>query len=330
MRRRRSISLDRATSKGGAGLDKRAAEGIVKERPFATLAELDLVPFVGVNTCGALLRHACDVEGRCETTTACEAETFEQLPTRTSYDSHCEDSLLALVAARPTSNKDASVTDATARCEELPTTERRAFDWVASEFDTPPAEFADNFGEFSISTVGLDAEGDVALLHVIEEDSFTPFHVMLDGDALAMIWTTDGLSAGVDGSAAAPACPQTHPTSSASAPSPTTPCCAMRAKPSTRKIPRTVGEARAAGEELVNAAIVEHANAHDSADDTSVTADVATCESAVVVALTAEGAPAETYRVVDSTRGLGIAVLDTHRRGRHDDDRVRATGVTAS
>jgi hypothetical protein len=301
--------LDRATSNGGVGLDRRAAEGIVEDRPFATLAELDLVPFVGVMSCGALLRHACEVEGRCETTTSCQTDTFETRPARTAYDSHCEELLLAILASRPTENADESVTDPTTRCEDLPTTERRAFDWVATEFDTPPAEFAESFGEFSIVEIGFETDTDVALLHVIEENNFTPFHVMLDGDALAMIWTTDGLSAGVDWFCGGTGMPAEAPDEFCLGALTDDAALCDASAVEHEEIARTVEEARAAGEELVNAAIVEHANAHDLGDDASITADVAACESAVVVTLTTDGVAAETYRVVDSTRGLGITVL---------------------
>lgn len=57
--------LDDAVTSGGAGLDRRAAEGLVQGRPFATLAELDAVPYVGPHACRALARHACNVHERC-------------------------------------------------------------------------------------------------------------------------------------------------------------------------------------------------------------------------------------------------------------------------
>jgi len=301
--------LDRPTSDGGAGLDRRAAQNIVEERPFATLAELDLVPFVGVNTCGALLRHACDVQGRCDVA-ACEPDRFEPRPSRTAYDSGCEDVLLALLAARPTGTEEVLVTDATLRCEELPTTERRAFDWVAAEFDTPAAEFSDTFGEFSVIRVGVDGQNGVGLVHVIEQDSFTPFHVVLEDNALAAIWTTDGLSAGVDWFCGGHGEPAEAPdefclgalTDDAALCDPTA--------VDHVDVTRTVAEARTDTQDLVNAAIVEHAGEHQLADDASVEADVAACPpSAAVVKVASDGVATQTYRVVDSTRGLGVTVL---------------------
>ncbi len=305
-----AAELDRATKDGGAGLDRRAAENIVKARPFATLAELDEVPFVGVNTCGALLHHACDVQGRCTGGVGtCDPDAFEARPQRTEYDSTCEAVLLALVSSSPTENADTSVTDATARCAELGPAERQAFDWVATAFDTPVAEFSDAFGEFSVVRVGL-ADDDVGLVHVVEEDNFTPFHVVFAGEALAAIWTTDGLSAGVDWFCGGTGQPADAPdefclgalTDDAAL------CDAATATHET--ITRTVADARAEPETLVNAAIVEHAREHDLADAASIEADVASCsESVVIAALTTTGVPVQTYRVVDSTRGSGITVL---------------------
>ncbi len=50
--------LDRSASADGVGLDTRAANGIVATRPFATLAELDAVPFVGPKALEALYNYA--------------------------------------------------------------------------------------------------------------------------------------------------------------------------------------------------------------------------------------------------------------------------------
>lgn len=57
--------LDRGTDKGGAGLNKRAAENIVDARPIETLADLDAVAFVGIDSCTKLVTYACDVKGLC-------------------------------------------------------------------------------------------------------------------------------------------------------------------------------------------------------------------------------------------------------------------------
>ena len=163
---------------------------------------------------------------------------------------------------------------------------------------------------------------------MIEEDSFTPFHVMLDGDALAMIWTTDGLSAGVDWFCGGSGMPADAPDEFClGALTDDAVLCDASAADHT-EVTRTVAEARAAGEELVNAAIVEHANAHELADDASVTGDVATCEAAVVVDAH-DRRRARPRPTASSTARAGSAstVLDAHRRRRRDEHRLRATGV---
>lgn len=301
--------LDRSSGDGGVGLDRRAAQNIVAERPFATLAELDLVPFVGVMTCGALLHHACEIEARCAGAAMCEPDVFEPRPARTAYDSGCEDVLLALLAARPTGNVDAAVTDASKRCEELPMVERRAFDWVAGEFDAPAPEFSEAFGEFSIVRVGVDAERDVGLVHVIEEDSFTPFHVVLEGDALAAIWTTDGLSAGVDWFCGGRGEPADAPDEFCLGALTDDAALCDPASVEHVTVTRRVDEARGDTQDLTSAAIVEHAREHELADDASIEADLAACPSSAVVTLTTANVEPQTYRVVDSTRGLGVTVL---------------------
>jgi endonuclease/exonuclease/phosphatase family metal-dependent hydrolase len=57
--------LDDPRSRGGIGLDRRAAEGIVQARPIASLGELDSVPYVGTAACRALVQRACNDDGRC-------------------------------------------------------------------------------------------------------------------------------------------------------------------------------------------------------------------------------------------------------------------------
>ncbi len=58
-------TLDVSTSRGGAGLHRTAARGLVEGRPFANLAEVDDVPYVGPQACRALARFACNAQGRC-------------------------------------------------------------------------------------------------------------------------------------------------------------------------------------------------------------------------------------------------------------------------
>ncbi|MEM9195220.1 MAG: uracil-DNA glycosylase [Myxococcota bacterium] len=47
-------------------LDRRAAEGIVAQRPFSTLGDLDDVPWVGHRACTRLRDYACDVKRLCD------------------------------------------------------------------------------------------------------------------------------------------------------------------------------------------------------------------------------------------------------------------------
>lgn len=58
-------ALDDPSASGGAGLHRTAAEGLVHGRPFASLAEVDAVPYVGPHACRALARYACNVQERC-------------------------------------------------------------------------------------------------------------------------------------------------------------------------------------------------------------------------------------------------------------------------
>ncbi len=57
--------LDRGTDQGGAGLNRQAADNIVAARPIETLADLDAISFVGVDSCTKLVAYACDVKGLC-------------------------------------------------------------------------------------------------------------------------------------------------------------------------------------------------------------------------------------------------------------------------
>ncbi|HUS65752.1 MAG TPA: endonuclease/exonuclease/phosphatase family protein [Kofleriaceae bacterium] len=72
--------LDDARSDGGAGLQVDAARGIVEGRPFADLAAIDAVPFVGVRTCEALRAFACDVRHRCAPPLTVLSWNVEQFP----------------------------------------------------------------------------------------------------------------------------------------------------------------------------------------------------------------------------------------------------------
>jgi endonuclease/exonuclease/phosphatase family metal-dependent hydrolase len=72
--------LDDPVSTGNAGLNSNAAAGIIDARPFARLAELDAVPFVGASACGALRDFACEVRGLCEPPLVTLSWNVEQFP----------------------------------------------------------------------------------------------------------------------------------------------------------------------------------------------------------------------------------------------------------
>lgn len=301
--------LDRPVSEGGAGLDRRAAANIVDQRPFSSLEALDAVPFVGVSACSSLLAHACDAKGLCDEP-ACDAATFAPRPQRTGYDEGCEAILLSLLDAVPAGRDETIVDDATARCETLSPRQREAFDLVAAGFGTDPADFSDAFGELSVVAFAMTLGSGVELVHVIEENDFLPFHVVFAGDAVAAIWSSDGLSAGVDWYCGTGAEPAEEPeefcvgalTDDAAW------CDPASATPTTSST--TVADARADFTDLSAAAVVSYADAHGLGDDVEVEVDARACESrAAVVTLHAPSTDEETFRVVDSTRGLGRTVL---------------------
>jgi endonuclease/exonuclease/phosphatase family metal-dependent hydrolase len=72
--------LDDPVSTGNVGLNRTAAEGIVERRPFASLADLDAVPFVGLSACGALREFACEVRSLCERPLVTLSWNVEQFP----------------------------------------------------------------------------------------------------------------------------------------------------------------------------------------------------------------------------------------------------------
>ena len=72
--------LDDPVSTGNAGLNSNAAAGIIDGRPFASLGQLDAVPFVGLSACGALLDFACEVRGLCEAPLVTLSWNVEQFP----------------------------------------------------------------------------------------------------------------------------------------------------------------------------------------------------------------------------------------------------------
>jgi hypothetical protein len=302
--------LDRPVARGGAGLKSNAARNIVEMRPYGRLRDLDEVPFVGVVTCGALLTYACEVKDLCHAEPdACDPDAFPPRPVRTRYDAGCEAILLGVLASAPTDGERAVVTDAGGRCEELSRSQRAAFDAVAVDFGSPPATFSDDFGEFSVHSFAGEGDSDVQLVHVIEEDSFTPFHVVFAGDELAAVWNTDGLSAGVEWFCGADAGEAEEPDEfCVGALTDDAASCDLRDADHSAAT-MSVAEARES-ETLAAAAVLAHANAHALGDDAELDLEVDDCDgSAAHVSVAAPESPAATYHVVDSTRGLGRTVL---------------------
>jgi hypothetical protein len=287
--------LDRPVRDGGAGLNRIAAENIVAERPLETLEELDAVPFVGVSACESLRDYACDVEGLCKT---CDPETFPPRPARTSYDSGCEALLLDLLRSMPGSGERTTLVDAGGRCEQLTSVQLTAFDAVATSFGTLPGEFSEIFGEFSVEAFGTTPQ----LVHVIEEDNFVPFHVLFDGDALAAIWVSDGLSADTTWFCGGEGEPADEPDEFCVGA--LTDDAAWCAPAAMEPLAMTVGEARAMAT-LSAAAVVAFADTHGLPDEEEVELAAGVCNG-VAAFVEIDG---ETYHVVDSVRGLGLTTL---------------------
>jgi hypothetical protein len=308
--------LNDPVDEGGAGLYRNAARNIVDLRPFERLEDLDAVPFVGPATCNALLRQACEVEDRCDERD-CDPARFESRPARTRYDSECEAALLRLLDATPGPSDAVVLTDAANRCETLTPRQQQAFDLVAAEYGSTPEMFSSDFGEFSIEVFSTDADDEVVLVHVIEEQNFMPFHLVFQDDALAAVWSTDGLSAGAQwycGGAGEPAdAPEDFCigalTDSAAWCDPST---ATR-----REYAVAVGEAREDFIGLDAAAVVVYADDHGLGDDVEVAVQANSCgDQAAFVTVSADGGSQSTLHVVDSARGLGRTILTTTTEGR--------------
>jgi hypothetical protein len=181
--------LDTSTADGGAGLDRRAADGIVAERPFASLAELDAVPFVGPATCQALLRFACDARGLCST---CQADQPTPPPDTTTFDGVCPDLLFAIGAADVADQQDVGDIDIADRCQSLDELARLAFDIVASKSQAPLDELSG--GDFAIDVRRLAAsDHEIEIVDIDDFSGLLWYVVFADGRPI-VTWNSDGLS----------------------------------------------------------------------------------------------------------------------------------------
>lgn len=182
--------LDDPTSEGGAGLNRIAAENIVDERPFAALAELDGVHFVGIATCEALRDFACEVRDLC-VASSCDAEAFQPAPASTEFDQHCADAMVAVASADQTESSEIDV-DVANRCEQLDVDQRIAFDIAASEFGVPVADLADE--RFSLETRRIVAEGRPLTVFEVEDLHLgSRWWMVFESDEPLLMLTSDGL-----------------------------------------------------------------------------------------------------------------------------------------
>lgn len=182
--------LDAPTAKGGAGLDRRAADNIVAARPFDDLAQLDAVPFVGPATCQALRHFACDAQGLCAT---CQADTPTPPPSVTTFDGACPDLLLAIGQADVADSRSVDAVDVANRCTALDDLERRAFDIVATEMQTPLDELSGD--DFSMGARRLKAGGhDLQIVDIDDLNSGLLWYVVFAEGKPIVTWDSDGLS----------------------------------------------------------------------------------------------------------------------------------------
>ena len=185
-----SAVLDAPTAQGGAGLDRRAADNIVAARPFADLAQLDAVPFVGPATCQALRHFACDVQGLCAT---CQADTPTPPPSTTTFDGACPDLLLAIGQADVADARSVDTLDVANRCTALDDIERRAFDIVATEMQTPLDQLSGD--DFSMGVRRLAAGGhDLQIVDIDDLNSGLLWYVVFAEGQPIVTWDSDGLS----------------------------------------------------------------------------------------------------------------------------------------
>lgn len=184
--------LDRPVSAGGAGLDRRAAEGLIAGRPFDTLAEIDAVPFVGVGSCKALVTFACEVQNRCAA--ACDGSTFEQAPAQTKFDDQCAAMLVDLSARERGESAELGDIAPADHCELMTETTRRAYEFVANDFGSTPDEIEEALSALSVATLQLDGgAGSVEVVDMTDLDSGTRFVVGFAGHQPLFQYTNDGL-----------------------------------------------------------------------------------------------------------------------------------------
>ena len=185
-----SAALDAPTAQGGAGLDRRAADNIVAARPFADLAQLDAVPFVGPATCQALRHFACDVQGLCAT---CQADTPTPPPSTTTFDGACPDLLLAIGQADVADSRSVNGFDLDQRCTQLDELERRAFDIVATEVQSPLDQLSGD--DYFITARRLAAGGhDLQIVNLDDINSGMLWSVVFAEGQPIVTWDSDGLS----------------------------------------------------------------------------------------------------------------------------------------
>jgi len=181
--------LDAPTADGGVGLDSRAADGIVTARPFASLADLDDVPFVGPASCLAIRRFACDVRGLCST---CQADQATPPPDTTTFDGACPDLLFAIGAADLAEKDEVGDIDVGTRCESLDELARLAFDIVASKTQQPLDELSGD--DYAMDVRRLTASGhELAIVDIDDFSGLLWFVVFADGRPI-VTWSSDGLS----------------------------------------------------------------------------------------------------------------------------------------
>jgi hypothetical protein len=190
--------LDRPVGDHGAGLNRKAAEGIVAARPLGSLAALDAVPFVGLATCGALRDYACDTKGLCQAS-MCSPDELTKLPHHGKFDATCEAMVLELVGRAASERGEGKDVAPDARCEELDGEELSAFDFVAAQFGVPVAELADSFEALSVSRTRFSSGSSV--LDVIELEDGNSGSSWLAGFAdgkPSFLFSTDFLGASTD------------------------------------------------------------------------------------------------------------------------------------
>ena len=293
--------LDDPVSEGGAGLNRRAVESIFADRPFATLTDLDRAPFLGVGSCQALVRYACDVKELCAG--RCEADAFTPAPPRTAFTSECADLVLALPGLESGFRRSLDV-DAEQRCVALSESERLAFDAVADQHGVAVEEFHDEFGDYQLTSTQL---GDrLVRVEIQSLDSGLLWLAVTAGNRLALLWSTDGLAAGTEWYCGVAGTPAPEPSELCVEAALQSSCGPDPLAPSTVEI--TLATAAATLERDALAGLETFAADTGLGSDTPVTATISRCGDAPrtrAVFSTAGGEPAS-YEVVENNFGLWV------------------------